>query len=149
MATKLDKKDLLILDILKEHGDLTVRQVSSRTQLPITTVHHRIKRMKSLGIIKRYTVELDHKKIGKGLAAYSLVKADAKYLKGFRRTQHDVVKELLKFDFIEKADIVTGSVDMVILIRARDVDELDDIIVKLRDTQGIESTETLVILHEN
>jgi Lrp/AsnC family transcriptional regulator for asnA, asnC and gidA len=149
MTTKIDKKDLRILEILKDNGNLTVRQIASRTQLPITTVHHRIKRMKSSGVIKRYTIEIDNKKIGKGLAAYSLVKVDAKYLKGFRKTQHDLLKDLIRMDFIEKADIVTGTVDIVLLIRARDVDDLDEIIVRLRDVQGIESTQTLMILHES
>ena len=149
MVAKIDKKDLRILEILKEHGNLTVRQVSSRTQLPLTTVHHRIKRLKSSGVIKRHTIEIDNKKIGKGLAAYSLVRVDSKYLKGFRKTQHDLVKDLMRRDFIEKADIVTGTIDIILLIRARNVDDLDDIIVKLRDIQGIESTQTLVILHES
>ncbi len=150
MEAKLDKKDERILDILKERGDLTVRQIASRTLLPLTTVHHRIKRMKSLGIIKKFTIEVDHRKIGKPLAAHVLVKADSKYLKGFRRSQHDLVKDLKALDFVEKADIVTGTVDIVLLIRVRDVDELDRVIVdKLRDIQGIESTQTLVILREN
>lgn len=150
MDTKLDKKDLRILEILKERGDLTVRQVASRTLLPITTVHNRIKRMKSLGVIKRFTVEVDHKKIGKPLAVYVLVKVDSKYLKGFRRSQHDLVKDLKALDFVEKADIVTGTIDIVLLIRVKDVDELDKVIIdKLRDIQGIESTQTLVILRES
>ena len=58
MSVKVDKKDLRILEILKEHGDLTVRQVSSRTQLPITTVHHRIRRLKSSGVIIRTSASL-------------------------------------------------------------------------------------------
>jgi DNA-binding Lrp family transcriptional regulator len=149
MSVKVDKKDERIIEILKQRGDLTVRQVASRTLLPMTTVHNRIKRLKSEGIIKNFTIEVDHKKIGKGLAAYVLVMADSKYLKAFRRNQHDLVKSLKTLDFIEKADIVTGTVDIILLIRAKDVDELDDIIVRLRDFQGIESTQTLVILHES
>lgn len=150
MEVKIDKKDEKILGILKEHGDLTVRQISSRTLLPITTVHHRIRRMKSLGVIKRFTVEVDYKKIGKPLAAYVLVKTDSRYLKGFRRNQHDLVKELRKLQFVERADIVTGTIDIVLLIRVKDVEELDRVIIeKLRDIQGIESTQTLVILREN
>ena len=150
MEAKLDKKDLRILEILKERGDLTVRQVASRTLLPITTVHNRIKRMKSLGVIKRFTIEVDHKKIGKPLAAHVLVKVDSKYLKGFRRSQHDLVKDLKNLEFVEKADIVTGTIDIVLLIRVKDVEELDKVIIdKLRDIQGIESTQTLVILREN
>ncbi len=150
MEAKLDKKDMRILEILKERGDLTVRQIASRSLLPITTVHHRVKRMKSLGIIKRFTIEVDHKKTGKGLGAYVLVTIDSKYLKGFRRSQHDLVKDLKALEFVEKADIVTGTIDIVLLIRVRDVEELDKVIVeKLRDIQGIESTQTLVILREN
>jgi len=149
MKVKLDKKDLRILELLKEDGSLTVRQIASRSLLPITTVHNRIKRLKSLGVIKRFTIEVDYKKTGKPLAAYVLVKVDSKYLKGFRKTQHDLVKELRKFEFVERADIVTGTIDIVLLIRVRDVEELDRVIIeRLRDVQGIESTETLVILKE-
>ncbi len=146
---KVDNKDLRILEILKEGGDLTVRQVASRTLLPVTTVHHRIKRMKKLGIIKKFTIDIDYRKMGKAISAYVLVKVDSKYLKGFRRNQHDLVKDLKRFEFVEKADIVTGSIDIILLIRVKDIDELDRIIIeKLRDVQGIESTETLVILRE-
>jgi len=150
MEAKLDKKDLRILEILKERGDLTVRQVASRTLLPITTVHNRIKRMKSSGVIKRFTIDVDHKKVGKPLAAYVLVRVDSRYLKGFRRSQHDLAKDLRNLEFVEKADIVTGTIDIVLMVRVRDVDDLDMVIVeKLRNIQGIESTQTLVILHEN
>lgn len=146
----MDKKDLRILEILKERGDLTVRQVASRTLLPITTVHNRIKRLRSLGVIKSFTIEIDHKKVGKPLAAYVLVKVDSRYLKGFRRNQHDLAKDLRKLEFVEKADIVTGTIDIVLLVRVRDVEELDKVIIeRLRDVQGIESTQTLVILREN
>ncbi|NIP40951.1 MAG: winged helix-turn-helix transcriptional regulator [Candidatus Aenigmarchaeota archaeon] len=150
MGTKIDKKDEKILELLKERGDLSVRQIASRSLLPITTVHHRIKRMKSLGVIKRFTIEVDSKKIGKPLAAYVLVRIDSRYLKGFRRNQHDLVKDLRNLAFVERADIVTGTIDIVLLIRVKDVDELDKVIVeKLRDMKGVESTHTLVILNEN
>ena len=70
-------------------------------------------------------------------------------MKGFRRTQHDLIRELRKFEFVERADIVTGTIDIVLLIRVRDVEELDRVIIeRLRDVQGIESTQTLVILRE-
>jgi Lrp/AsnC family transcriptional regulator for asnA, asnC and gidA len=150
MGAELDKKDLKILEILKENGDLTVRQIASRTLLPITTVHNRIRRMKSLGIIRRFTIEVDHRKMGKTLSAYVLVKVDSKYLKNMRMSQHDLAKDLKKLDFVERADIVTGSIDIIALIRVKDVEELDQVVIdRLRDVQGIESTETLVILRES
>jgi DNA-binding Lrp family transcriptional regulator len=149
MEAKLDEKDLLIIKMLKERGDLTIRQIASRSLLPITTVHNRIKRMKSLGIIKKFTIEVDHRKMGKSISAYVLAKADSHYLKSFRISQHDLAKELKALEFVEKADIVTGAIDIILLIRVRDIDELDKIVIdKLRDFKGIMSTETLVILRE-
>jgi Lrp/AsnC family transcriptional regulator for asnA, asnC and gidA len=150
MGVEIDKKDLKILEILKENGDLTVRQIASRTLLPITTVHNRIRRMKSLGIIRRFTIELDHSKMGKTLSAYVLARVDSKYLKNMRMSQHDLARDLKKLDFVERADIVTGSIDIIALIRVKDVEELDRVVIdRLRDVQGIESTETLVILRES
>ena len=150
MKPEIDVKDLKILKLLRERGDLTVRQISSKTGMPITTVHNRIRRLRDSGIIRRYTIEVDNSKIGKTLSAYVLVKADSAYLKANRKNQHDLLKILGKLDFVERADIVTGEIDMVLLIRARDVGELDKIIIeKLRQVEGIASTQTLVILNEN
>ncbi|MCD6590982.1 MAG: Lrp/AsnC family transcriptional regulator [Candidatus Aenigmarchaeota archaeon] len=149
MGLKLDEKDRKIIELLKERGDLTVRQIASKLGLPITTAHNRIKRLKSLGVIKRFTISVDHKKIGKGLSAYVLVTIDSKYMKHFRMSQHDLIKQLARLEFVERADIVTGDIDIILLVRVRDVEELDRVIVdKLRDIQGIEKTQTLVILKE-
>lgn len=150
MKSKIDAKDLKIIGMLKGRGDLTVRQIASKTAMPVTTVHHRIKRIKKEGIIKKFTVELDYKKIGKLLSAYVLLRVDSTYLKKTGKNQHDLVKNLKSLNFVEKADIVTGTIDMILLIRVRDIDELDKIIIeKLRQIEGIESTQTLVILNEN
>jgi len=146
---QIDNKDLRILEILKESGDLTVRQVAARTLLPITTVHNRINRLKKMGVIKRFTIELDYRKMGKTLSAYVLVRVDSHYLKSLRISQHELARELKQLAFVEKADIVTGTIDIIMLIRVKDIEELDKIVIDtLRDFKGILSTETLVILKE-
>jgi DNA-binding Lrp family transcriptional regulator len=146
----MDKKDLKIIETLLDNSDISVRQISSKTLLPITTVHHRIKRMKKEGIIRKFTIELDHKKMGKPVAAYILVKVDSSYLNKINKTQHDLARTLKSLKFVERSDIVTGTIDLILLIRVKDIDELDNIIIdKLRHIQGIESTQTLVILREN
>ena len=70
---ELDQKDLKIIDILKENSKLTVNQISKRFNIPITTVHNRIKKLEKLGVIKNYTVILDYKKLNKGIQGIILV----------------------------------------------------------------------------
>jgi Lrp/AsnC family leucine-responsive transcriptional regulator len=69
----MDDKDRKILLCLQEHGRWGVQKIAKETRIPITTVYHRMKSLEKEGIIKRYAVVLDHKKLGMPLAAYILV----------------------------------------------------------------------------
>ena len=125
MPYEIDDKDQKILEILKEHGDYTTRQIAKKTLLPPTTIHNRIRKLKQEGIIKNFTVNIDHEKVDEGFVAYVLISANIHILKQKKRTQYDLAKELRKFDFIERADIVSGGTDIVAIIRVKDVREFD------------------------
>ena len=87
----LDKKDLAILEILKHNSNLSTQNIAKKTNIPITTVHNRIKKLEKEGIIKEYSVVLDNKKIGKPIAAYILITVDYKLLQQLK-TQHQFPK---------------------------------------------------------
>ena len=77
----MDNKDEKILELLRENSKLTTHQISKKTLIPITTIHNRIKKLEQEGIIKRYTLELDNKKLGKELAAFIHITVDYRLLK--------------------------------------------------------------------
>jgi len=144
----MDEKDERILEILKENSSLSTQQISKRTSIPITTVHNRIKKLKKEGIIKRYTVDLDNKLIGKNIAAYIHITLDYRLLKQ-TMTQHEFAKILKRQEFVEEVTTVTGGTDIVLKARARDIDELDGFVTNyLRNVDGVERTQTMVILNE-
>ena len=58
------EKDKKILKELKKNSRNTTKQISSILKIPRVTVHDRIKKMKEKGIIKKFTVSIDYKKIG-------------------------------------------------------------------------------------
>ena len=58
----MDEKDEQILQILLINSKLSTHQISKKTGIPITTVHNRIKKLTKKGIIKGYTIVIDHKK---------------------------------------------------------------------------------------
>lgn len=145
----LDKKDIKILNIVKENAKLSTQQISKKTLIPITTVHHRIKKLEKEGIIKGYTAILDNKKLDKALAAYVLVTVDYKLLKEIKSSQHDLAQKLKKLESVEETAMVTGGTDIIIKIRVKDIDEMDNFVtVYLRNIEGVEKTQTMVILHE-
>ena len=149
MSDGLDDKDWKILEVLKEHSDYTTRQIAKETLLPPTTIHNRIRKLRKEGIIKRFTVELDHTKIGQGFVVYVLISANLELLKEKKKTQYDLAKELKKFSFIERADIVSGGTDLVAVVRVKDVDEYDKVLLgKIQLVEGIKSTQSLIVIHK-
>ena len=150
MVGLLDEKDKKIIEVLKEHGDYTTRQIAKKTLLPITTIHHRIKKLKIDKIITRFTIELDNKKIDKGFASYVLISVNLPLLKQKKRSQYDIAKEIGKNYFVEKVDIVSGGTDLVALVRVKDVEEFDTVLLtKLQQIEGIEKTQSLIVIHSS
>jgi DNA-binding Lrp family transcriptional regulator len=144
MSNTLDKKDLEVLEALKSNAKWTTQQISKKTLIPVTTVHNRIKKMETMGIIKGYTAVLDHKKLGKTVSAFILANTKA----GEKISA--LLEELNKLKEIEEVSAVTGSTDIVLKVRVEDTDKLNEFILNnLRNMEGISSTQTLVILSGN
>ena len=149
MKGKLDEKDLKILGILQDHGDYTTRQVAKKTLLPITTIHNRIKKLRKEKYIKKFTVDLDYKKIDRGFSVLVLLSVDYKLLREMKKDQHQLAKELKILPEIEKVDVVTGGTDIVIRVRVKDVEEYDKFLLKkFQKIPGIDKTQSLVVIHE-
>lgn len=146
---KLDKKDLAILDELKVDSKLPIKKIAAKVKVPITTVHNRIKKMEREGVIKNYTVKVDSRLLGKSMAAYILITVDYKLLKQINSTQYELAKRVKANPLVEEASMVTGATDIMIKVRVADIEQLSDFVTKLlRNVDGVEKTQTAVILTE-
>ena len=148
MTYTIDEKDLKILEVLQDHAEYTTRQIAKKTLLPVTTIHHRIRKLRQEGIIRKYTVRLDWDKVGKGFVAYVLISANLLLLRQKKKTQYDLAKELRGFEFVERADIVSGGTDIVAIVRVKNVEEFDKVLLgKLQLIEGIEKTQSMIVIH--
>lgn len=143
----LDEKDLQIIALLKDNSRYTTREMYQRSGIPQTTIYNRIKRLQERGIITRFTIELDRKKIGKGLLAYIMCTVSYRTSKGKKIDQYEIAQLVRQFPEVEEVSIVTGETDLIVRVALEDVDALNDFVIsKLRDIDGIEKTKTSVVL---
>ena len=148
MEYKPDEKDKKIIEVLKEHGDYTTRQIAKKTLLPSTTIHNRIRKLKKENIIKKFTIELDNSKVDKGFLVYLLISVNIETLKAKKKTQYDMAKELNGFYFTERVDVVAGGTDLVATIRVKDVNEYDKVLLgKIQLVEGVKETKSMIVLH--
>ena len=143
----LDEKDLAIVAALKDNGRFSSQEIAKRTRLPISTVHNRLKKMEASGAIKGYTVVMDEKKTGM-IMAYVLIGVNYHPPDGTTVDQYELAKKIRCISGVEEVSMTTGTTDILIKVRASNMDELNELITKqLRSFKGVDKTQTLVVLN--
>ena len=143
----IDEKDRKILEILKENSNLSTHKISKNTLIPVTTVNNRIKKLQEQGIIKRYTLEVDRKKLGYSISAYIFVGVSLKELKEHKLRINDLLNSVRKSPLVDSAENATGDIDIIVKVHARDIDEMNAYVVNnLSELKGVEKTRTAIIL---
>ncbi len=140
--SKLDEKDLEILRLLQVNSKMSSKDISKKVGSPIPTIYAKIKRMENMGIIKEYKTVLDSKKLGKGTTAFIFV-SFGYHPFGTEKSldQREIAKKIAKFPEVQELHVITGDWDMLIKIKAKDVDDAGKFVVdKLRKIEGIEKT---------
>ncbi|MAG22358.1 MAG: hypothetical protein CL943_03595 [Candidatus Diapherotrites archaeon] len=145
----VDNKDLLIINALKDDSKASVARIAKTVGLPSTTVHHRIQKLKADGVIRGYTIRVNQGLLGKKIAAYLAITVDYKLLKKKKLSQHALAEELGKLPVVEAVSIITGISDVIVKLRVKNVEELNDFVTKkIRNYDGVKTTQTMVILEE-
>ena len=140
---KLDDKDMDILILLKKNAKSTTQQISRVLNIPITTVHNRIKKLESSGIIEKYTVVLNQSKLGRKVSARLALRVTK------LADQYKICNDVLNIDCVDKVYQVTGDYDIIASVRVRDIEELHSLIMmQLRTMPEIQNTSTTIVLKE-
>lgn len=80
----LDQTDLAILGLLLDDSRLTWKEVGEQVHLTGQAVAGRVARLQELGILRRFTVELDQAKLGRPILAFVTIFMKSTDHEGFR-----------------------------------------------------------------
>ncbi|MBI4981306.1 Lrp/AsnC family transcriptional regulator [Candidatus Woesearchaeota archaeon] len=145
---KLDETDLKILDVLKDNSKLSTSKLSKKTGIPITTVFNRIKKLEREKIIRKYTINVDEKRLGKLLTAYIVIHYDISVWDK-ESTRGELRHQLLSLPNVEEIKYISGRFDILLKVCIKDMDELNSLILgKLRKIPGIGQTETFFVMED-
>lgn len=138
----MDKVDLLILSYLKDNARMKASDISKEINFSISSVLERIKKMEKSGIIEKYTVLLNEKKLGNDLVAIMEVAFESpKFYDSFTA----MVK---KNKNILSCYYIAGDFDFMLKIRTNSAENLEKIHRTIRALDGVKSTKTYFALKE-
>jgi len=133
----LDKFDYNILNQLKKNARIAYATIGKDIGLTAPAVAKRIQKMETGGLIKGYTLKVDHSKLGHTIKALITLKL------GFPKL-HEFKKEVHRFESIQACYRVTGEDCMIMEVLLKDNEHLVTFLDEL-SAYGI--TKTSIILN--
>ena len=141
---ELDPLDYKILEILVKDANLPYTEIGSRLDVSGGTVHVRMKKMESLGIVKGAQLLIDYSNIGWDITAFLGIYLDKSSL------YEDVAKQLEQIPEVVNIHYTTGIYSIFAKIICRDTQHLREVLHdKIQRVTGIQRTETFISLEES
>ena len=137
----MDEIDRRILNLLMDDGRASVTDIADEVHLSLSAASQRLRRLRESGAVERFTIKVGGAAIGRPLdALVDLQLSPGAPWAGIDEALRDQV------DVVDAVH-VTGGFDYQIRVRARSIEDLDDLLRWLKESMGVRETSTRVVLH--
>lgn len=133
----LNEKDQKIITLLKEDSRKSYIEIGRELGLSESAVRRRIKVLTDSGAIRRFTIEMGDADMTKAIA-FITVESGADVAK--------VSARLTKLDGVITVHEITGNYDVMVVLGAPSIVNINDSIDELRKISGVTNTNTMIIL---
>jgi Lrp/AsnC family leucine-responsive transcriptional regulator len=144
MAISLDSVDIQLLKELQTDADRPNVELARLVELSPAATLHRVRRLKDSGIVRGIGARLDSAAAGFPLQVYVAVTLD-RHDDAAHRRFGEAVRAMPE---VISADWVTGETDAMLMVVAREVAELQRVLVRLSTRGGASRVTTLLRLEE-
>ncbi|MDF1523669.1 MAG: Lrp/AsnC family transcriptional regulator [Trueperaceae bacterium] len=138
-----DAIDRTILEVLRADGRTTHAHLAKQTGLSAPAIGERVRKLEQAGVIRGYRAVLDPEKVGLAICAFVHIAPQP------RKSAQDLVERLLSLPEVEELHAVAGNYSYVAKVRVATPAALDGFLDRLFMLEGVERTETTMVLRTN
>jgi len=131
--------DSRLIQLLKQNARLSNSELARRLGVSRSTVQARIERLEQTGAILGYTLKLNPARENGAVQAHVSIGVSPKLQAAVERT-------LLKLRGVDTLYSTSGADDLIALVHADNMAELDRCLDAIRDTDGVLDTRSAIIL---
>ena len=131
--------DARLIRALQRDARRSLRSLAQELSVAPSTVGHRLDDLINRGVIRGFKPDLDYAKLGLGLVAVTKIKARGDALPA-------IVRALAKDPRLTHVYEITGDFDVLVIGRFRNETEMNNEIKRMLGLQGIEGTNTSIVL---
>ena len=135
MATRLDRVDYEILDLLQRDARVTMRELGARVGLTGPAVTERVRRLESLGVITGYHAAVAPERIGLGVVAFLALAIPYEF-----RPAGAFERAVTHFEEVVECYRITGEDAYLLKVAVPDLDALREALDRLGEFGRVKST---------
>jgi len=136
----IDKKDLKIIDMLRENARIPFTEIASRLDVGESTIRKRIKALENNGVITQYTVIVDPAKLGYNSISMVGINVESTHLL-------DVAMRMTEYPEVKFVATSTGDHMIITEIWLNDSKELGRFITEnIEKQEGVKRVSPTIIL---
>jgi Lrp/AsnC family leucine-responsive transcriptional regulator len=138
--TVFDEIDLRILALLQENCKLPLAKIGEKVGLSAPSVIDRIKKLEDNGVILGYRAIVNARQLGKDVTAF--IGVSVSHPKLIDALEHDITQ----LEDVLECHHVTGLHTLLLKAKTKNTSTLEELIRTIRSIDGVERTETMVVL---
>lgn len=140
MKNNLDEIDIQIINLMIKNGRIPYADIAKEVGMKSPSVIERVKRLESEGIIKQYTAEINYKALGYDIVAFIGISIDnTQHIIDFEQSLSNISQDIVECHH------VTGDFTMILKVITKNTSTLSQLIKKLRDINGVQRTNTILV----
>ena len=132
-------QDQQLIALLRDNARLPISELARQLHVSRTAALARLQRLERDGVIKGYTVKLSDDYLQGCIKAMVMIKAPP-------TQRHSIERALARMPQLITLYSISGSFDMTAVVVAPSVAELDQVIDRIGVLEGVEETQSSVIL---
>lgn len=138
----LDRIDAELVRLLQNDARLSNKQLAAAVGLAASSVHDRVRRLWSEGVLTGSHVEVAPQALGVGLEALLMIEL----AKHERATVDRFMEDIVDIPEVRSAHLITGRYDLIVHVVARDTRHLKDLALDhFTSRSGVTRIETSII----
>lgn len=126
------------MEYLRDNARMTFVDIGKALGVSDATVYNRVKRLKEIGVIKRFTIEVDESALGRKVLGFILVNVNPGAV-------GEVSKHISEIERVIEVHEVHGREDLIVKVMGRNLTRLRSVILKLRKIPDVAQTEFIPV----
>lgn len=137
----IDGLDLRLIEVLQKDSSTPSVDIAAMLQVTEGTVRNRVRKLRKMGVIRRFTVAVDSAALGQVHTAFVLLNASQGRLQ-------EVARKLAAIDAVAEVHETHTYGDLLLKVRAKSPSELAEIIsARIKAVPGVAGTQVISVLN--